>query len=420
MRKPILRYKRFWLVLIFLAGSLYLLTLRPIQIILQTAPDQPRDIAAKPSLTFESRTDWLDTKWNKFQDLEAYLYGEFPASMNISVTERQIIDTPLDLEMAEIEVLQFNVTTESDPVGRPLDFILLKPADGTPPKALIITQTFCPANNVVPYQGVPKPKDLEFSCEGNALASAIMHYFFGRYIVSPPFEDILAEGYAIGVMFPPQYIADSPELARKQTDELFAHLSPAERPGALMSWAALSVLTAEIFRMEYETIIASGHSRYGKTALLAGAYTIDIDGVIAHQSGAAGASLFRDNPGETLGDLTAKYPHWLGRRAHEYSSHPESLSFDQHYLLALLAPKPVLLGNARRDVWSDPEGAFRAARAASSIYQELGANGLTAERLGQFKPEDSLSFWIRPGTHGVVKEDWQAFLEFLNAHFSVK
>lgn len=417
MRKPLLRYKRFWLLLLLLVGAAYLLSLRPIQILLQTAPDKPRDIAAKPSLNFDSPDNWSDSKRGKFQDLEAYLYGEFPTSMKLGVIERQTIDTQQDINFAQIEVWKLNVTTQSDMLGRPLDFVLITPLGDVPPKTVILTQTFCPINNVVPFSGVPKPANNDFSCDGNTLASGIMHYVFGRYIVSPPFEDILAEGYAIGVMFPPQYISDSSAIARQQTDELFAHLLPEERPGTLMSWAALSVLTSEILNSEYETIIASGHSRYGKTALLAGAYTNDIDGVIAHQSGTAGASLFRDNPGETLADLAGRYPHWLGSRAQDFALAPETLPFDQHYLLALLAPKPVLLGNARRDVWSDPEGAFRAARSASRIYQKLGSPGLTVKRLDRFRPEDELSFWIRPGTHGIVEEDWPAFLDFLNAHF---
>ena len=82
--------------------------------------------------------------------------------------------------------------------------------------------------------------------------------------------------------------------------------------------------------------------------------------------------------------------------------------------LAAIAPKPVLLGNARRDVWSDPEGAFIAAKIAAPAW---GADGFGATRLDDFKPEDKISFWIRPGTHGVVKEDWPAFLDFLDAHF---
>ena len=89
----------------------------------------------------------------------------------------------------------------------------------------------------------------------------------------------------------------------------------------------------------------------------------------------------------------------------------------QVVLLALIAPRPILLGNARRDVWSDPTGAFRAAQGADAAYELLGSEGLTVERLDRFEPEADIAFWIRPGTHGVVEEDWPAFLRFLDAHW---
>jgi len=92
---------------------------------------------------------------------------------------------------------------------------------------------------------------------------------------------------------------------------------------------------------------------------------------------------------------------------------PQTQPTDAHALLAVIAPKPILLGNARRDVWSDPEGAYQAARWASQNTNQ----SFTATRLDDFKPADDIAIWTRPGTHGVVKEDWPAFLDFLDAHF---
>jgi len=85
--------------------------------------------------------------------------------------------------------------------------------------------------------------------------------------------------------------------------------------------------------------------------------------------------------------------------------------------LAAIAPRPILLGNAKRDVWSDPNGAFKAAQAANPAYERMGRSGLTQKNLKSFDPTADISFWMRPGTHGVVKEDWPAFLDFLDAHF---
>jgi hypothetical protein len=182
-----------------------------------------------------------------------------------------------------------------------------------------------------------------------------------------------------------------------------------------MVWASLSTALANEFKAEDPTrpIIAYGHSRYGKTALLAGAYSGSIDAIIAHQSGTAGASLMRDETGESLAQLVKTYPHWLKPSASQYANDSRTLPTDSHALLAKLASKPVFLGNARRDIWSDPEGAFQAAKWAAHNTSQT----FSAIRLNDFKPADDIAIWTRPGTHGVVKEDWPAFLEFLDAHF---
>ena len=134
--------------------------------------------------------------------------------------------------------------------------------------------------------------------------------------------------------------------------------------------------------------------------------------MISHQSGTAGASLIRDKTGETLKNVVDRYPQWLTPQAAQYADNPRALPTDAHALLAVIT-KPILLGNARRDVWSDPEGAYQAARWASQNTSQ----SFTATRLDDFKPQDDIVIWTRPGTHGVVKEDWPAFLEFLDAHF---
>ena len=55
---------------------------------------------------------------------------------------------------------------------------------------------------------------------------------------------------------------------------------------------------------------------------------------------------------------------------------------------------------------------------ADPVYKLYGKQGLEQSRLNEFVPSADLSFWIRPGTHGVVEEDWPAFLQFLDAHFT--
>ena len=163
-----------------------------------------------------------------------------------------------------------------------------------------------------------------------------------------------------------------------------------------------------------------GHSRFGKAVLVAGAMDPRIDAVIAHQSGRGGAALFASEKGEPIEKMMAAYPHWLNNAYAARLERGGALPFDQHHVLALLAPRPVLLGHGRRDGWADPDGSFRAAKGASPAYQLYGKDGLTAERLGDFDPTADIAYLMRPGTHGETKEDWEAFFKFLDAHFKTE
>jgi hypothetical protein len=94
------------------------------------------------------------------------------------------------------------------------------------------------------------------------------------------------------------------------------------------------------------------------------------------------------------------------------------LPFDQHCLIALCAPRPVLLPNAIEDQWANPGGQFEMLQAADPVYRLLGVDGLE----GKSMPEpgtllnSTLGFYIRPGKHSMTKDDWKVFLDFADKH----
>ena len=160
-----------------------------------------------------------------------------------------------------------------------------------------------------------------------------------------------------------------------------------------------------------------GHSRRGKAVLVAGAFDPAIDLIVSHQSGTGGSTPARRYRGEPIDSITQAYPHWFAPAYSEYAGREDAFAFDQHQLLALIAPRPLLLGNARRDTWSDPVGGFLAAQAAGPAWELYGERGFEQNRLGAFDPDQPLAFNIRFGTHGVTPEDWDAFLAFADAQF---
>ena len=349
----------------------------------------------------------LDNIESSYSTLEKAIYGNFTPPTSFDRISIEIVKSDWLNGKATVERRIYAISHGRDP--QKFEIIFVWP-NQNPNAPLIISQNFSSIEGVIAEKGVSALTDEKIQI---GLFGYVLRHFFGRYIIEPPLEDILDRGYGFIAMHPPDYIADRAGPATRQLNSIFGKRQ--DRPGALTVWASLTTALGDELKAENpkRSIIAYGHSRYGKTALLAAAYGQSIDGAIAHQSGTAGASLMRDKTGETLHNLISIYAHWLTPNASNYSENPRSLPSDAHALLAFIAPKPILLGNARRDVWSDPEGAYQAARLASQNTTQ----SFSATRLDDFKPEDDTAIWTRPGTHGVVKEDWPAFLDFLDAHF---
>ncbi len=419
MRKAIWRKKRTWLALSGLGLLLLLNSCTATRVLMQTAPSSPNGPAASPPINISSKDEWIAKRPDILAQFEKYVYGQIPNSISIQQTSAADIDGLHFDGSSVLSTRQYSVLNNGQDTGREFGIVIARPANMNGPVPLIIMQNFCPNNDVIPNPDVPVPDDITFSCSGDGMMSGVFTYMFGRYIVTPPIADIMNRGYAIAAMYPSEFVPDSKERGAPVLNTLFAEQDPKTRTGAIAAWAKqFSLVSRELKASpEFSSHIAFGHSRFGKTALLAAAMDPQIDGVISHQSGTGGASLSKEKNGETVKDITETYPYWFNGTYAAFAGHENDLPIDQHDLLALIAPRPVLLGNSKRDVWSDPNGAFRSAQGATPVYKLFGSEGLTERKLTGFAPDDDISFWMRPGTHGIVKEDWPAFLDFLDAHF---
>lgn len=161
-------------------------------------------------------------------------------------------------------------------------------------------------------------------------------------------------------------------------------------------------------------VVAQGHSRLGKTALWAGACDNRFAVVISNDSGAGGAALNKRIFGETVGRLNANFPHWFCGNFSKYSEKEQDMNFDSHEIIALIAPRPVLITSATEDQWADPKGEFLGGLYAEPVYKLLGKDGLgvTEQPAPDKLTGGSIGYFLRTGAHDVKREDWGAYLDF--------
>ena len=154
-------------------------------------------------------------------------------------------------------------------------------------------------------------------------------------------------------------------------------------------------------------------------ALVAAAFDERIALAIPHQAGCGGTAPSRGKIGESVQRINSSFPHWFNDRFKRFGDQPERLPFDQHELVALVAPRPVLFTNAVDDQWANPSGQFDVLKAASPVYKFLGLKGLQADRMPETGTllHGDLGYWIRPGKHSMTPDDWTVFLDFTDRHF---
>lgn len=186
---------------------------------------------------------------------------------------------------------------------------------------------------------------------------------------------------------------------------------------------AVDYLTTLKGEVDPKRIASVGHSRLGKTALLAAAFDERIALAIPLQAGTGGSAPSRPigsqaSKAESVKRINTSFPHWFNGAFKEFNDDPARLPFDQNCLVALCAPRPVLFSNAEEDLWANPEGQFEVLKAADPVYRLLDAGGLEAKAVPPLgKLVDSrLGYFIRAGKHSMTREDWEAFWNFADKH----
>jgi hypothetical protein len=196
--------------------------------------------------------------------------------------------------------------------------------------------------------------------------------------------------------------------------------------GTIAAWAWGMSRVEDYFETDKDVdakrVAIHGVSRLGKTVAWAGAHDQRFAAVIASCGGEGGAALSHRDYGETIAHLTApnRYPYQFAANYAKYAGFPDKAPMDANMLLALIAPRPVLLQTGSTDYWSDPKGEFLAAVAAGPVYkllgkQDLGTDVWPAAKVPLFS--NGLNYYMHDGGHGMVPTDYDVYVQFLKAQF---
>ena len=193
-------------------------------------------------------------------------------------------------------------------------------------------------------------------------------------------------------------------------------------------WGALSVWAWALSKsMDYlETdrnidphrVAVLGHSRLGKAADWASATDPRFWMLISNEAGKGGDALIRRNVAESTRHLWILFPYWFTPAFAHWEDRDAEVPFDGNLLLALTAPRPLYVGSAEDDPYSDPEGEFLSVKSLGPLYRMFGKQGLAvAQRPPLNTPVmHTLGYHMRPGGHNITRSDWEAYLRFMNLH----
>lgn len=374
-----------------------------------------------------SKTQWYNQRRPELRRLfQHYMYGAIPPKP-VEMQTRVVGEYPDFLEGKATLRL---VTLQAGPGNGPkIDLMLVIPNQRSGPAPVFLAMNFCGNHELTPDPRVPLPSTwTPSSCPGctNSQATTAGR---GGQAKDWPLDEIVRRGYALAAF----YSGDAdPDRAEASTG-LYAWLAqgnparnqPANR-GTIAAWAwgferCVDYLVKDR-DLDSKRIAALGHSRNGKTALLAAAMDDRIAIAYPHQAGCGGSAPSRGKIGESVKQINDRFPHWFNSEFKQFNDATERLPFDQHCLVALCAPRPVLFSAAQEDQWANPAGQFEVLKAADSVYRFLGVKGLGSNEkppMGQLL-SSPLGYYLREGKHSMTADDWRVFMDFADAQWRAR
>lgn len=309
-----------------------------------------------------------------------------------------------------------------DPAAPVLHLVVYTPAHAKRPVPLLLSINFSAPSTVIDDPGLLP--DQVWDAKTHSRVPAAQGHIFQKLNVNA----LLDANMGIATFYYGDIAPDDPEGFSQSIQRWF--LKPGQTRPAPNEWGTIATWAWGMSRVQdyLETdkdvdakrVAIHGISRLGKTVMWAGAHDQRFALVIESCSGEGGAALSRRDYGETVAHLTApgRYAYQFAANYAQYGKHVDQMPMDAHMLLALVAPRPLLLQTGTTDFWSDPKGEFLAAVAAAPVYRLLGKDPLDTDVWpGANQPVlHDIGYFMHEGGHGMIDSDWDIYVRFLTMH----
>jgi hypothetical protein len=390
---------------------------------LPARPELPDPLVCLDGKKIDTKQDWLAKRKPELKQLfQHYMYGTFPEKPADLAFKVERIDPMALGGKATLK----EVTISFGPPETPrIHLLVVVPNKRTGPVPVIFGLNFTGNHSVLADPKIALPKTWVASNKVGVKNNRATDEGRGTAIGTWSIEQTIDAGYAVATAYYGDIDPDRADLR----EGIQPHLAkPGTTPGpsdwgTIAAWAwgmsrCIDYLVTDS-AIDASQIVAFGHSRLGKTTLLCAAFDERVAVAIPHQSGCGGAgpSRARSTKAESVEKITKQFPHWFDGHFKEFGTQVDKLPFDQNCLIALVAPRPVLLSNAMEDQWANPDGQFAMLKSADSVYKLFGSVGLAV----QARPavgtlvDSPLGYFIRDGKHSTTPEDWRIFVRYADA-----
>ncbi len=378
----------------------------------------PDPLVMKSGKKVKTAKEWFDERRPEIvSDFEHEIWGRAPAPLpNVTWEVVHSVNEDYDGVAVVTRRVVGHVDNSIDPqITVNLDMTVTTPARAAGPVPVILELAF--DKDFQDAVTRPRPPDAPVGA--------------GHYGV--PWKPVLDMGWGFAMLSPTSFQADDGSGLTEGIIGLMNKGQPRgpDDWGALRAWAwgaskAMDYLASDE-KIDPAQVGIEGHSRFGKTALVAMAYDPRFAIGYSSSSGEGGAKLYRHIFGEQMPNLAgpALY-HWMAGNFLRYAGplNPGDLPVDNHELIALCAPRPLFIGggasagdgyaNPAGDAWADTKGMFLAEVAAGPVYRLLGKEDLGTTTFPPMETaliDGDLGFRQHSGGHTPVP-NWPAFLQF--------